>query len=425
MYLLKVVLSWQLYFQVDENPELPSLIQTCINEGVRQKDLPETLNRKHGIQISLRSVQKISKECGIVTSRRNGLTSEQQAMAIGSVLEDDPTNQWGSRTVKEKLALRGVHVPRDNIAAYQRALNPAGVEMRNPSSGVGHPHGLWSTGPNEDWCCDGHEKLLRQMGIAVYGFNDKFSRVELGLWAAPSARSIDLPPALFIRLIKKKKGMPLMVTADMGTETGKLISLVNTLRDKCVKLSRESIPAFKSVKSTKNIVRERAWRPIYHKELSNVLYEHNLGLVTSGYQENDALHYDVKFWLWGRIVQLRLDEIIKESEIHKVRKQQDILLPSSARRIDMYEDPTRFNGKDCLIDVPEEWIEELTAQYDRPDLLQFGSDDAVAMCEDAYRAIGEPRLSAKVGWDVFNSMVAYLIDTGYQYYSSLSQYYSN
>ncbi|KAF9543099.1 hypothetical protein CPC08DRAFT_599952, partial [Agrocybe pediades] len=86
--------------------------------------------------------------------------------------------------------------------------------------------------------------------------------------------------------------------------------------------------------------------------------------------------------------------IIKESEIHKVRKQQVILLPSSARRIDMYENPTRFNGKDCLIDVPEEWIEELTAQYDRPDLLQFGSDD--------------PRLSAKVGWDVFNSMVAYL-----------------
>ena len=53
---------------------------------------------------------------------------------------------------------------------------------------------------------DGHEKILPSMGIAVYGIIDKFSRGELGLWAVPNSRVAVVPPALYLRVVRQKKG---------------------------------------------------------------------------------------------------------------------------------------------------------------------------------------------------------------------------
>lgn len=64
---------------------------------------------------------------------------------------------------------------------------------------------------------------------------------------------------------------------------------------------------------------------------------------------------------------------------------------------------------DCLIKIPEEDIDQLLLKYDQPDLLQFGTDEEVALCEDVYVAIGSPTLRAKVGWQVFRDMVTYCI----------------
>lgn len=86
------------------------------------------------------------------------------------------------------------------------------------------------------------------MGIAVWGVVDKFSRMELALWAMPNARDRDLIPGPFLRLVKEQGGMcnftiyillndlsrylgmPLTVTSDKGTEVGRLISLVTAMR---------------------------------------------------------------------------------------------------------------------------------------------------------------------------------------------------
>lgn len=60
----------------------------------------------------LRTVQKYSKDFNIVTVRRNGLTLEEQALAIDIITEEDPIGRWGCRTVQEKLALQGIHIRR-------------------------------------------------------------------------------------------------------------------------------------------------------------------------------------------------------------------------------------------------------------------------------------------------------------------------
>ena len=52
------------------------------------------------------------KDFNVLTTRRNGLTPEQQALAIDIVTEEDPLHRWGYRSVKEKLALQRIHIRR-------------------------------------------------------------------------------------------------------------------------------------------------------------------------------------------------------------------------------------------------------------------------------------------------------------------------
>jgi hypothetical protein len=100
-----------------------------------------------------------------------------------------------------------------------------------------------------------------------------------------------------------------------------------------------------------------------------------------------------------------LDDIISENQIHRVRKQRNILLPSGGRRIGFYRNPEKYGGKDRIIPIPDDTLNELLAQYDKPDPLLFGSREQVTWCEEIHTAIGAPKLSARGGWGVFSKMI--------------------
>jgi hypothetical protein len=109
-------------------------------------------------------------------------------------------------------------------------------------------------------------------------------------------------------------------------------------------------------------------------------------------------------------VQAKLDEIVEESQRHKVRKQKNILLPSGGRRIDFYKNPEDYGGKDRLIPIESNTIDDLLAKYDRPDLLLFGSKETDFMCGKILEGLGSPKLSPRIGWVVFSDMVTYYIE---------------
>jgi hypothetical protein len=90
-----------------------------------------------------------------------------------------------------------------------------------------------------------------------------------------------------------------------------------------------------------------------------------------------------------------------------VKYQKNILMPSGARHIDMYQFPERWGGEDQLIPIPTKDLDQLLEEYDRPDLLQFGSDEMVHLCETLYDEVGAPKLRASSGWEVFKAMVNY------------------
>ena len=90
---------------------------------------------------------------------------------------------------------------------FQKTAVEDAAKAHHPNTRKVHHHRLWSSGLNEEWCIDGHKKILLSIGIGVWGIIDKYARLELSLWAVPNPRQIDLPPALYLRLIRKKKGI--------------------------------------------------------------------------------------------------------------------------------------------------------------------------------------------------------------------------
>ena len=94
----------------------------------------------------------------------------------------------------------------DFIQVFRKADNPAGAASRHPITRKIHYRGITCSGPSEEWCVDGHETIALQMGISVWGIIDKFSRMELGLWAVPNERNRNVPPTLFLYTVKKFGG---------------------------------------------------------------------------------------------------------------------------------------------------------------------------------------------------------------------------
>ncbi|EFI27910.1 citrate synthase I [Coprinopsis cinerea okayama7 len=102
----------------------------------------------------------------------------------------------------------------------------------------------------------------------------------------------------------------------------------------------------------------------------------------SGYVDNDEFHVSLARWISrARIVQARLDKLLLEHQTHRIR-----LLPTYARRIDLFTDPETYGGYDQLIKVPSEDMDRLLAQYDRPQLFHPSLNaTATTLAAMAYR----------------------------------------
>ncbi|KAJ6630365.1 hypothetical protein B0H10DRAFT_1939129 [Mycena sp. CBHHK59/15] len=314
---------------LQEYPQILEIIQYYVNEGIQQAAMPQEFLDDHGITIGLRSIQRIIKDEQITTTRHSGLTEVEKGAAILAITSEDPLARWGGRKIKEKLAGKGIHIPREFINNFRGAIDRDATDMRKLGANNVHKKGLWSGGPNEEWCVDGHEKILQSMGIAVWGIINKYSRQELRLWAVTDSCTANVPPALYLRLVHEKKGIPMQTTSDKGSEVGDLVTLQTSLRQTFLPdLDIETLPPHRSVKSVHNITREHGWRPIWEKELANVLFKYQDGKIGAGFHPGDPIHSGVSLWLWAKITQQRLDQIMDENRRHKVRKQRNSLLPT-------------------------------------------------------------------------------------------------
>lgn len=81
------------------------------------------------------------------------------------------------------------------------------------------------------------------------------------------------------------------------------------------------------------------------------------------------------------------------------------MMPTDARRIDLYKCPKRFGGPNQLIPISQEDIDSLLAEYDQPHLFQFVSNNLERIFDDLYCSIDSPSLVASKGSPMFSDMV--------------------
>lgn len=67
------------------------------------------------------------KQHRIVTTRWNGLNTEDQGAAILKMAEEDPLGRWGGWLAKEKLAHEGIHISRSVISIF--SVLPATAQL--------------------------------------------------------------------------------------------------------------------------------------------------------------------------------------------------------------------------------------------------------------------------------------------------------
>ncbi|KAJ6460661.1 hypothetical protein C8R47DRAFT_1160637 [Mycena vitilis] len=137
---------------VKQFPNLPNWIQQYVDDGRKQTDIPRELLADHGVVVSVRSIERIISKHQIRTTRHSGLTDVEKGAAILAVTEEDPLGRWGGRKIKEKLSVKGIHLPRKFIDDIRGAVNRDATDMRKPGAKKVHTRGLWSAGPNEEWC---------------------------------------------------------------------------------------------------------------------------------------------------------------------------------------------------------------------------------------------------------------------------------
>ncbi|KAF8512925.1 hypothetical protein JB92DRAFT_3168856 [Gautieria morchelliformis] len=237
------------------------------------------------------------------------------------------------------------------------------------------------------------------MGIDVWGICDKYSHRELGMWAVPNSRMAIVPPALFLMLVKEKKGIPLQVTSDMGSETGQLAALQTALRMEYLPgLTVDELPPHQFVKSVHNITRERAWRPIFHQELKNILATWKDGQIEVGYRASNPTHHMCAIWLWAQVVQDRLNHVRDENAVHKVRKQARVILPTRGQIEDFYNNPEKWGGKEMLVPVDEDVIERLLLEHTPQRLFQFSTDEGNTLAQALFEQLGRPKVDVRNAW---------------------------
>lgn len=142
--------------------------------------------------------------------------------ALVQLVATDPHQRFGARTLQERLAAQDMHVSRSgrhsSVVAYTyfetrdwvndflKTMDYDAVQKRRPGAQKVHRYGLHSMGPNEEWSVDGHDKIIRTMGIGIWGVVDKFSRKILGHFAVPNNRLADTALACFLLVVQRAGG---------------------------------------------------------------------------------------------------------------------------------------------------------------------------------------------------------------------------
>ena len=190
-----------------------NLVDLYYKLGLSNDEILSFLALNHRIMISKSTLKRVLRRLNL---RRRKNFSDVVDVAPFILEELESTGQLhGYRWMHLKCKQAGFNIPRDMVYELLKLLDPEGVSQRKRKRLRRRQYK--SKGPNYVWHIDSYDKL-KPFGIAINGCIDGFSRNVIWLEANTTNSNPKVIAGYFIEAVKRKKGCPQRIRADLGTE---------------------------------------------------------------------------------------------------------------------------------------------------------------------------------------------------------------
>lgn len=189
------------------------LFKIYFQMGLNNNEILYCLAGNHGIVISLRTLKRIAKKCGMYR-RKHFSDILDVSMFILKECEGSGVGH-GYRWMYLKCIQNGFVVSQRTVRLLMSILDPKGVEKRKRRRLKRRTYRCG--GPNAVWHMDGYDKL-KPFGICIHGCIDGFSRNLIWLEAWNTNNDPKVIAGYFVEAVRQSDGCPERIRADAGTE---------------------------------------------------------------------------------------------------------------------------------------------------------------------------------------------------------------
>ena len=323
-------------------------IYRYFEDGLTYTKILEFLRVQHDIHMSLSSLKRWFKKKGMIRRPLEEVRNDREIItnAVKEEISESGADV-GYRRIHRALKSQGFICRRDDVRQIIKQLNPEVVELRKRRRL--HRRRYISEGPNYTWHIDGHDKL-KPFGFSIHGCIDGFSRYLIWLEVSITNKKPEVIARYYLDAVKSRKGVPLQVKADDGTEH----SLVEPIHLYLSSLHENSNDSdFSITTSPQNQRIESYWSVLQRDRLGwwrrffqDLL---DLGLLCT----NDAVILDCIHYCFIPVIRKELSSIKEHWNAHIVSKSRNS--GPSGRPSCMYHLPHLFEKADGLqrVDVKE------------------------------------------------------------------------
>ncbi|RXK40592.1 hypothetical protein M231_02047 [Tremella mesenterica] len=320
----------------------------------------------------------------------------------------------GFRGSQHALKLQGVHTSQAAVLQVMREYKPDALASRRLGPGKQlRRFPIVSAGPNEQWSVDGHDKLSKH-GFGIYGIRDVYSGKYLAMHVFPSNRLAINIQWLYLKTVLDMQGFPIQIASDKGSEVGLMFEMQQHFREQYSHEGLRDVPPFVQLPSIRNITIERAWGVVC-KEVDVLVEEQLYEGVRRGFVSTNQIHCVVFWWLFAPLLQQTLNEHCRFHNTYKVRHQAKKSNPSGASRNEIYQNPERWHGDQCLQKYPmtdQPNIERTMRELEMEGQLSWLLPNVQELLDQAKMGLGTtcPVLQLETAWDIFYLVLPWVRD---------------
>ncbi|KAH6885542.1 hypothetical protein BKA70DRAFT_1337741 [Coprinopsis sp. MPI-PUGE-AT-0042] len=356
------------------------LLRKYHNDGHTNRDkVSKAMWDDHSIEIGPATVARRWGDMGLraSTSNTRDTPAEKKRQLVLDAMSADPAGRMGPATIRQNIRQdTHQHLTFKCVTSEMRDAHPEGFAARDPTAKKMTRTPLFSAGPHAEWSMDGHDKF-KDVGFAIWGLRDKWSRKWLGLWVVPCNRTLEIVAYCYLTAILEARGRPTQGTTDCGSETTLIYGLANALDELDAELVEldNGTPAtalpHMFLKSVRNITIERGWVTMRTQVIDNLRIFWDAGahlFDPSVSRQNDLVN-----WLWSKFIQEQLDAFRYRNNNHKIRSSDNPHLPSGMTPEEAIQRYQRLGATWGLKAVDCELISQLREAIGGETLLHFNT----------------------------------------------------